>query len=318
LSTLQPNLPENQETAPRTIAPAKAHRPKSVHSCNFRTAGRLSNEDARTVTELHQKVGQHVAIALDSYLGASVEVKLETFDQLTIKEHVSELSPLCYVVPLASNAIFIECDNDLVFPFIDLLMGGAGSAQSESRDLSEIEEEIMRDVVLLIARQCQDVWKMPDVPLVAGPRIKATVMQQAFSMSEKAAVVRFGIECAGVTGTFRLVLTTEFLNGLLKQMKQGVPQKKPRVLTFALPPLRERILDCDTQVTTELAGLKVTVRDLVALQAGSVLKLRAPVRNPATLTAGGRSLFEAMPVRNGSQRAAQLIRRVRTTEWIKG
>ena len=270
------------------------------------------------MTEMHEKVAQHIANALDSYLHTSVEVRLETFDQLTIKEHVAEVSPLCHVMPLASNAMFVEFENDVVFPIIELLMGGDGCEQNPARDLTEIEEEIMHDIVLLVARQCQDVWKLPEAPLTPGPRIKPAVIQQAFSMSEKAAIIRFVVECAGVSGSFRVVLATDFLNALLKQTKQNVPQKKSRVLTMAMPPLRERILECDTQVVAELAGLRVSVRNLLALQVGSVLKLHAPIRKPAVLTSGGRALFEAMPVKTGSLRAAQLVRRAQATDWIKG
>jgi flagellar motor switch protein FliM len=68
------------------------------------------------------------------------------------------------------------------------------------------------------------------------------------------------------------------------------------------------------QVAAELQGMRVAVKDLLALQPGSVLKLRAPVRTPGMLTAGGQGIFEATPVRNGSQKAAQLGRRI-STNW---
>lgn len=314
---LHPNSLDNAAAGTPRRAPSKAPRPVSVHSCNFRTAGRLSNEDARFMTEMHEKVAQLVSNVLDTYLGTSVEVKLETLDQLTIKEHVATVSPRCLVVPFASSAFFVEMDSELVFPIVDLLLGGVGGTTTANRDLSEIEDEIMQDVVLMIARQCQTMWRMPEEGLVAEPRIKPAGMQQAFSMSEKATVLRFCVEFAGASGSFRVVLTNGFLNALLKQGRQDVPQKKARVITFAFPPLRERILDCDTEVAAELTGLRVSVRDLVALEAGSVLKLRAPIRTPAMLTAGGHSLFEAIPVRNGSQRAAQLGRRVPTTDWMR-
>jgi len=48
-----------------------------------------------------------------------------------------------------------------------------------------------------------------------------------------------------------------------------------------------------------------------------VLKLRAPVRTPGMLTVGGREIFEAVPVRNGTQKAAQVGRRVQLTSWGK-
>jgi flagellar motor switch protein FliM len=102
---------------------------------------------------------------------------------------------------------------------------------------------------------------------------------------------------------------------LMAQIKQDQPQKQTRVWSFPSPPLRERILECDVEVSSELPCLKVAVRDLIALQPGSVLKLRAPIRIPGMLTAGGRGLFEAVPVRSGTQRAAQLGRRAPSTEW---
>lgn len=287
---------------------------RSIYNCNFRSAGRLSNEDARVLTTLHEGFAQHVSSALDAYLGTSCEVKLDALDQMAIKDHLTDLPPHCYVVPISSNALFLEFDNDLVFPIIELLLGGAGDTHDSGRELSEIEEEIMQDILLLVWRQVSAAWRMPNASLDAGARIKAAEMHQAFPMNEKATVFRFSAQLGGVTGTFRMILTTEFLNTLLKQIRHDQPQRKSRVWSFPMPPLRERILDCDVEVTAELPSLRVSVRDLIALQPGSVLKLHAPIRNPGMLTAGGRGLFEAAPVRIGSQRAAQLGRWVRSTD----
>ena len=86
---------------------------------------------------------------------------------------------------------------------------------------------------------------------------------------------------------------------------------------FPTATIRERILDCDVAVAADLPSMKVSVRDLVGLQPGCVLKLRAPVRTPGMLTVGGREIFEANPVRNGAQKAAQVGRRVQLTGWGK-
>jgi len=292
----------------------RARKPRNVYSCEFRSAGRLSNEDARALNVIHEGFAQHVSGALDAYFGTSIEVKLERLDQLSIKDHIDSLSTHCYVVPYSSNSMFVECDNELVFPIIELLLGGAGNTGHPGRELSEIEDEIMLDVVLLICRQAAIAWRMPDLSNAAGPRIKAGEMQQAFSMNEKATVLSFGVQLGGAAGTFRLVLSTELVNRLLKQLRVDQPQRKSRVWSFPMPPLRERILDCDVEVTAELPDLRVAVRDLISLQPGSVLKLHAPIRNPGMLTAGGHGLFEAAPVRIGSQRAAQLGQWVRSID----
>jgi flagellar motor switch protein FliM len=311
-----PNQTESETAAsPKQSASQKTiTRQRTVHPCNFRTAGRLSNEHSRLLSALHETFALRLASTLDAYLGTGVEIRLETLDQLPIKDHIPAIPPLSYVVPFSSNTMIVELDNELVFPIIELLLGGTGNPVEAGRDLSEIEEEIMHDVISLLARQAEAVWRIPNLSLVQGPRIKPTLMHHAFAPNEKVAVLRFGIELTGATGAFNLVFPTEFLNVLMAQIKQDQPQKQ-RVWSFPAPPLRERILECDIEVSSELPGLKVAVRDLIALQPGSVLKLRAPIRIPGVLTTGGHGLFEAIPVRNGTQRAAQLGKRTASTDW---
>jgi len=308
--------PEESVTATATTAPHAKQ--KAIVNCNFRTAGRLSNENARALNAVHEAFARRLAIAFDSWLGTGVEVKQKGLDQQPIKEHISAIAPLTYVVPLTLSTVqtsmVIECDVNIVFAMIEVLLGGTGALGSGGRELSEIEEEIMQDVVAMIARQIENVWRFPNLALVPGRRIKPSLVQQYCQANERLAVARFEMELGPAKGVFQMVLPTAFLGALIQQIKQDEPQKKGSVRYFPRPNIRERILDCDFEVAAELPGLRVAVRDLVALQPGSVLKLRAPVRQPGMLTAGGQGIFESVPVRNGSQKAAQLGRRV-TTNW---
>jgi flagellar motor switch protein FliM len=151
--------------------------------------------------------------------------------------------------------------------------------------------------------------------LTGGRRVKASVLHQYCPPNEKVTSVKFQLDLSGATGTLQLVFPTAFLNLLIQQFKMDQPQRSRSVRYFPRPSMRERILDCDVEVAAELQGVRVAVRDLLALQPGSVLKLRAPVRTPGMLTAGGHGIFEAMPVRNGSQKAAQLGRRISSANW---
>ena len=51
-------------------------KPRTIHSCNFRYAGRLSNENARALTALHEKFAISVTNSLELYLGTSLRLKL--------------------------------------------------------------------------------------------------------------------------------------------------------------------------------------------------------------------------------------------------
>jgi flagellar motor switch protein FliM len=213
--------------------------------------------------------------------------------------------------------MIVECDIDLVFPIIDLLLGGTGTAESEARELSEIEEELMQELTSLMARQAEVAWDVPSMSLAANPRTETPALQQVCAPNERVTVVRFEVEAAGIAGSFQLVFPTSLVTFLIKQSKAGQPQKKGELRYFPAATLRERILDCDVVVAADLPSMKVSVRDLVVLQPGYVLKLRASVRTPGMLTVGGREIYEANPVRNGEQKAAQVGRRVQLTSWGK-
>ncbi|MGA2849180.1 MAG: FliM/FliN family flagellar motor switch protein [Terracidiphilus sp.] len=292
---------------------------RAIHVCDFRTAGRLSNENARALLAMNETFARGLASALDAYLGTGLELKVKTLDQLPIKDHLAGIPPLCYIVPFAISSIpctmILECDIDLAFPFIEFLLGGTEISNPDSRDLSEIEEEIMQDVTALFARQAEIAWRMPPMSMEPTRRIKASQLNHYCPPNEKVTSVRFEVEITGITGSFQLVFPSALVNALIKQLKLEEPQRKGGLRYFPAPNIRERMLDCDVVLEAGVPRVKVAVRDLIALQPGSVLKLRAPVRNPGMLTVEGMEMFEAAPVRNGSQKAAQLGRRVQPANW---
>lgn len=283
---------------------------RCIQKCNFRIAGHLSNEDTRSLTAIHEAFVRSVSATLDTYLGTGVTIKLDAFEQGTVEDHVRDLPNSSQVIPFANKPILLEFDDELVFPIVDLLMGGTGVGSTPQREVSEIDAEIMRDVFLLIARDAHSAWKAPGFSLSPGPCIKVPAIHEYFARYERLAALRFSMQVGGASGSFRLVFSIEFIKSLMKQIRASQPAKAKRLWEFKPMPLRERILESEIEVTTELPKLRVSVRDLIALQPGSVLKLRAPIRTPGRVTAGGWELFEAMPVRNGSQRAAQVGLRV--------
>jgi flagellar motor switch protein FliM len=292
-------------------------RARTILACNFRSAGRLSNENARSLTAIHETFARQLASALDVYLGTALDVKLQALDQSPLKEHVAAIAPLTYIIPFTFStmpgAVIVECDVGLVFPMIEVLLGGTGTSESAPRELSEIEEEIMQDVTALIARQAELAWHMPNMALVMNNRIKSSLLHQYCPANEKVTLVQFQIEIAGRNGSFQLVFPTSFLNALLKQIKLEQPQHKGGLRYFPVRSIRERVLDCDVQMAAGFPRMKVAVRDLVALRPGCLLKLRTSVRTPGMLTVGGLDIFEATPVRNGSKKAAQVGRRTQLT-----
>ena len=170
-------------------------KPRTIHSCNFRYAGRLSNENARALTALHEKFALNVTNSLELYLGTSLHLKLLSLEQMAIVDYISGMAVNSYLVPCALNVMesscLLELDSTLVFPMIDLLLGGAGTALEGARELTEIDEEIMQSVTALVVKQIESSWRTLNLSLTVGRCIKPGMIQQIFLLNEKLVLLMF-------------------------------------------------------------------------------------------------------------------------------
>jgi flagellar motor switch protein FliM len=292
---------------------ATPERERVIHPCNFRYAGRLSNENARALTELHEKFALNVNNSLDVYLAATTHVKLLSLEQLSSQDYVAAMPAENYILPCAlapmESSFLMEMDIELIFPMIDLLLGGTGLATHESRELTEIDEEIMQSVMGLITTQIERSWRTLNQSLTPGHCIKPNLVQQTFPINEKLVLLMFEMTVAETTGSFKIALTTSFVGFLLRNLKAAPLKKASSLPAVPDPSFRERILDSDFTVAADITHMRVLVKDLVALKPGMVLKMKSPVKNPGRLTVEDAEIFEATPVRNGTMKAAQLLSR---------
>jgi flagellar motor switch protein FliM len=294
-------------TANSSIQP----KPRTIHSCNFRYAGRLSNENARALTSLHEKFALNVTNSLEVYLGTSIRLKMLSLEQLALQDYISGVAPNTYLLPCALNVMesnfLLEMDIRLIFPIIDLLLGGAGTTSSvEPRELTEIDEEIVESITALIIKEVDRSWRALNLSLTPGHCIKPALITQIYPANEKLVLLMFDMNIGTTTGSFKIVLPTSFVGFLLRHLKAAQSKKISSLRHLPNPSLRERILDCDFTVAVDITEMRVLVKDLIDLKPGMILKMKAPVRNPGRLTVEGVDIFEALPVRNGTLKAAQL------------
>jgi flagellar motor switch protein FliM len=285
-------------------------RQRTIHSCNFRYAGRLSNENARALTVLHEKFALNVTNSLELYLGTSLRLKLVSLEQMASLDYRNGIASSNYLLPCALNVmesnLLMEIDIALIFPIIDLLLGGAGTASDTARELTEIDEEIMQSVTALIVKQIESSWQTLNLSLTPGRCIKPAMIQQVFLANEKLVLLIFEMTVGGTTGPFNIVLPTSFVGFLLRHLKAAQSKKTSSLRLLKSPTLRERILDCDVTVSADITQMRALVKDLIDLRPGMILKMKAPIHRPGRITVEDAEIFEALPVRNGKQKAAQL------------
>lgn len=285
-----------------------------VFPCNFRSAGQLSNESARTLTTLHEALARNLMNSLDVYLGTGLEVRLVRLDQLSMEEFKARRLSMGYTLPCSAHpsgtSVLLETENALVFTMIDLLLGGSGAKADADRDLTEIDEEIMEGVGALIAQQIEKVWEIVGCSLKPGKCMKATLAHKLFPPTEKILRIQLDVSVAGMTGALFVNLQSSLAGTLVRNSRAEHIGGKGHPGQLPLPALRERLLACRFALSGELTQIKISVEQLAGLRKGSILQLLLPVNAPCTLTLEDTTYFEAQPVRQGSHKAMQLGKRI--------
>ncbi len=284
---------------------------RNVQACNFRSAGRLSNESARALRTLHESLARNLVNTLDVYLGSALEVKLISLEQFAMDDYRARLQNGVYVLPCtlapASHTLVIEMETPLLYTIIDLMLGGVGATVEEARELTEIDEEIVFGLIALIAQQVERTWQPIGVQVQPGAAIRPAMVHKLFPPTEKVLLVGFEIALAGVTGKLHIAFPASVGGHLVRNIKADPATPRGPVRYFPRLPLEERILDCRFNLAGSLSRVRVPVRELAALAVGSVFRLGAPVEGPGRLLLEGRDFFEAVPVRRGKHKAVELM-----------
>lgn len=291
-------------------------RERDIHPCNFRTSGLLSNESTRQLRSLHETFARAFSHALDLFLGSPLEVKLLKVEQQGSREFGSSLMAGSYLVPLALQPVgeraVARFDSSLFFPLLDILLGGTGDQPEESRELTEIDEELFRSVTELMCTQLERIWKILNVTVTPQPSVKSLQAGQLFLMEERVIALQFELRLGEFSALFELGLPGQFAGALIRG---GQPDPAHSGLQqSAQQRLGKRLLNCTMPLAVTLPHLQVPIGDLLALEVGSLLNLRVPVQSPIHLQAGTHSLFNVTPVRQGDHKAAQLNAPLRHTE----
>jgi flagellar motor switch protein FliM len=290
-------------------APARRASPFDI-----RRAGQLTVDQVRAVTNLHEAFARRLSSALGAYLRVGFDMDMVSVEQLTYAEFLFRLPDLTYlaslkVAPVDARAA-IQMDLSLVYPIVDLVLGGAGSDEAALRDLTEIEEQILDTVIRQIARELQTTWQtVLEFEFALEQRQQRTQVQGLMLPTEKILSLSFEIRLPEAQGALNLALPAVVSNALLRKLsarwsgfeRSASPDNRRR--------LRNHVLDCRYPVELALAPSHIPIRRLVDMQPGSVITLPQRVGEPIRLSVSGKPMFLADPVRCGAQRGARIRQR---------
>lgn len=296
-----------QTAGPATLESSAV--PKAV-PFDFRKPGQTPGSQTRAVDVLKQKFLHRIVSSLSAYLRSSVTAQLLGVDHLPYGEFLRGLpSPTCVVSigmrPHESNAV-LELNPSLVFPIIELLLGGSGKAgAATNREITEIEQNVLDGLFRIIMQALADAWK--DVlPVTLTLDSVGKEARLIHAPHEPMVAVSIDVKLEEGGGRLNLAVPSEVL---ALEGDDGDTQSAPRKLE-ATEAEQGRTLDLlrDAKCTLEahLEGPVLRVRELLELKEGDVLAFDHPLDESLGGFVNGKRKFSGQIVSTGKRKAFQI------------
>jgi flagellar motor switch protein FliM len=304
-------LTQSTSTRPRgAILSQGSIVPEQVQLCDLRTIGGIDKTRLAPVITATEAFATAFTVALHSRLGLSCETGLRSAEQIACRVFL-EKAANSYLVSLQlgqTDMAWVQIDSMLLFPIVDRLLGGSGGPSDLSREVTEIEDQIARVFVQLICQELQTAWRTFKISPSIGVRQPPAQLQNLFSVNDNALVFSFSVNMPSAGGDFQLMLPVAALGGFLGATAIFATEFSRKGTMN--PRLADKLLGTTFGLELTLSGGKVAAADLLNLSVGKILQLGVPVRTPAVLKIDGHDSFEAVPVRSGHRRGAQLLDRI--------
>src|SRR5450755_1132260 len=97
-----------------------------------------------------------------AYLRIVFDVSLVSAEHLTFYEFLERIPEKSYLTsidlqPIGATAL-MQMDFAIAYPIIDVMLGGEGKSSEITRDLTEIEEQVLEGIIRIICRELQTAW----------------------------------------------------------------------------------------------------------------------------------------------------------------
>ncbi|HYL96131.1 MAG TPA: FliM/FliN family flagellar motor switch protein [Terriglobales bacterium] len=292
---------EAQQQAPR------------VEPWDVRRAGQIGREQLQAITVLHEGFARNLTHSLGAYLRVVFTAALVSAEHLTYREflhHIPETTYLasCRLDPMGVSGA-LQMDLKVAFPIIDLLLGGQGKSMAATREITQIEEEILESVAHIICRELGATWQAVSLEVGFDKRVELAEAHQLMPPEEKTLCLSFEVTMPEIRGGLNLAVPAAVSNALLRKISADRSYRRPRRQMDSRQRLMRRLLDCPFQVELGASEVRAAVSDLAGLAPGTLLSFPRSIREPASLLIAGVEMFRALPARCGNTRAARVLDR---------
>ncbi len=276
---------------------------------DFRRPDRISKDQLRALHLLHDNFARNLASSLSAYLRAYAIVNLISVEQLSYAEFSRNLpSPTCLVSlamkPYEGSAV-LEINNSLVFPILEMLLGGNGKSSARiNREITDIEQVVVDGVYRIILHDLKQAWHgVTSIDFAIEARETEPQLLQIMSPNEAVVAIGLEVRIAENAGMINIGMPSLVIKMLRQKFDQQWSMRRAESSEDEQRRVLELVRHSLIELDARLQGPTLRVCDLMSLERGDVLRFDFPVEKPLDLLANGRLKFRGQVASTGRTRA---------------
>ncbi|WP_331775342.1 flagellar motor switch protein FliM [Sulfurospirillum sp. 1612] len=264
---------------------------------DFKRPNRVSKEQLRAVKGIHDKMARNLAAQVSSIMRSIVEIQLHSVDQMTYGEFLMSLPiPTSFNVfsikPLDGSCA-IEINPSIAFPMIDRLLGGVGESFEVTRELTDIELNLLDAILRIVMQRLKEAWApVTDMyPSIEAKESSPNVVQ-IVSQNEIVIMVVMEIVIGNSSGMINICYPVIYLEPILSRLANR------DIMLGETSSKKSRNKELNTligraEVFTEaiLGKAELSVGELLDLEKGDIVILNRPSDDHAIISIDKKDLF---------------------------
>ena len=292
---------------------------RKIKIYDFKRPDKFSKEQIRTVSIMHETFARLTTTSLSAQLRSMVHVHVASVDQLTYEEFIRSIpTPTTLAVinmdPLKGNAI-LEIDPAVTFSIIERLFGGTGIGASKvQRDLTDIEQSVMEGIIVRILANMREAWtQVIDLRPRLGQIETNPQFAQIVPPSDMVILVTLETKVGDEEGMMNFCIPYITIEPIISKLSSQFWFSSVRrtSTTQYMGVLKEKLSSVDMDVVAEVGTINLSVRDVLALRAGDVIRLsNVRVGDPFTLSVGNKTKFLCQAGVIGKKVAVQILKKL--------
>jgi len=281
---------------------------KKVVPFDFRRPDRIAKSQLRAIHQLHETFVHNLVSSLSAYLRTYLLVNLVSVEQLSCEEFLNGLpSPTCMLSlglrPYDGYGL-LELSPALVFPILEVLLGGDGKSTSAlRREITEIEQKLLDSLFRIILNDLKEAWQAV-APIEFTIHTVETEPQFLRVLAPTEAVVAVGIEIriGDNVGMMNIAVPSIIAKMMRQKFDQQWSMRRTQSTDGEQSAMLARIRPALLGLDVRLRGPRLLARDLLRLAEGDVLAFDFPVDRPVDGLLNGKLRFGGRIIQTGRKR----------------